>query len=215
MHFVGTKRKLTFVTLSSCHPIIPSPIRYMMRFRFLLILFLLLYWGLALSNLSVVPSVHQDEPWQASTGWKLAQAGVFGSDLFAGFHGMERHYYGYMPVHPFLLSLYYRAGGLGLWQSRLETVTLGLLTLAWTYHLGCRLFGRRVGLLAVIFLLVLRHTALRPQQLSGILFLDIARIARYDMAVPVFGLAALAVYYSAIHHKEHKEHKDVANERPI
>lgn len=180
----------------------------MTRTRFLLLFLLLIYWAVALTGLTVVPAVHQDEPWQASTGWKLAQAGVFGSDLFAGFHGMEQHYYGYMPLHPFLLSLFYRAGGLGIFQSRLETVTLGLLTLALTYHLGCRLFGRRVGLLAVVFLLVLRHTVMRPHQLTGILFLDIARIARYDMAVPVFGLAALAVYSVMIHHKERKEHKE-------
>jgi 4-amino-4-deoxy-L-arabinose transferase-like glycosyltransferase len=166
----------------------------MNQYRFLLILLLLTYWAISLLSLDSVPGVHQDEPWQASTGWKIAQTGVFGSDLFTGFHGMEQHYYAYMPVHPLILAVFYRAGGLGLWQTRLETVTLGLLTLALTYHLGQKYFSRPVGLLAVAGLLLVRHTSILPHHPTGVLFLDVVRIGRYDVAVPVFGLAALALY---------------------
>jgi hypothetical protein len=150
-----------------------------------------------LHDLAVVPRVYEDEPWQASTGWKIATAGVFGSDMFTGFYRMESHYYGYMPLHPLLLAILFRGAGLGLFQARFEPVVLGLLTLALTYALGRRLFGAAVGVLALIFLLFVRLTGLTPSQVSGILLLDMARIARYDMLVPVFGLASLHVYVGA------------------
>jgi 4-amino-4-deoxy-L-arabinose transferase-like glycosyltransferase len=162
-----------------------------------LLCLLLAYWAISLHNLTVVPPVYEDEPWQASTGWKLAEEGVFGSDLFTGFYGMEHHYYGYMPIHPLLLAIVFKLGGLGLFQLRFEPVAMGLLILVLTYSLGRRLFGPAVGLLAVWGLLFVRLTGITTSQLSGILFLDIARIGRYDMVVPVFGLAALHVYIGA------------------
>lgn len=158
---------------------------------------ILLYLGVSLRNLEIIPAVYEDEPWQASTGWKLAAQGVFGSDLFAGFYGMERHYYGYMPIHSLLLAVTYRIAGFGLFQTRLEPVMMGLLTLVLTYTLGRRLFGPGVGLWAIVFMLFVRFTSLTPSQLTGILHLDIARIARYDMVVPVFGLTSLHAYLSA------------------
>jgi 4-amino-4-deoxy-L-arabinose transferase-like glycosyltransferase len=168
------------------------------RERVLLLGLLLAFWAIALRGLAVVPPVYEDEPWQASTGWKIARDGVFGSDLFAGYAGMENHYYGHMPLHPLLLAAIFRLAGLGLFQARFEPVVLGLLTLALTGSLGRRLFGdARIGLLAVLFLLAVRLTGLTPFQLSGILLIDISRIARYDMLVPVLGLAALHAYLTA------------------
>lgn len=158
----------------------------------------LLYLAISLRHLDTIPVVHEDEPWQASTSWKLATEGVFGTDLFAGFSGMERRYYGFMPLHPLLQAAVFRVAGLGLWQARLETVLLGLATLVLTYGLGRRLFGARVGLLAVVLLLTARTTALSASHVTGVLFLDVARVARYDMAVPVFGLAALHAYLTAL-----------------
>ncbi|HLF28101.1 MAG TPA: glycosyltransferase family 39 protein [Anaerolineae bacterium] len=166
--------------------------------RVLLCCLLLLYWTISLHNLTIVPRVYEDEPWQASTGWKLATDGLFGSDLFAGFYGMDQRYYGYLPLHPFVLAVLFRFTGVGLFQARFATVALGLLTLALTYRLAQRLFkDARVGVLAVLFLISVRLTGLTPSQLTGILFLDMARISRYDMLVPVFGLAALHVYLTA------------------
>lgn len=164
----------------------------------LLFILLLTYWTISLRNLAVAPPVYEDEPWQASTGWKIARDGVFGTDLFAGYYGMERRYYGYMPLHPFLLAAIFRFAGVGLFQARFEPVALGLLTLALTAGLARRLFkDHRVAVLAVLFLVAVRTTGLTPSQVSGILFLDMARIARYDMLVPVWGLASLHVYLMA------------------
>lgn len=160
-------------------------------FRTALIVLLLAFWLIGLRHLTIAPPVYEDEPWQASTGWKLATTGVFGSDLFAGFYDMDRRYYGYLPLHPLLLAAIYRVAGIGLLQTRLEPLALGLLTLALTAALAQALWrDRRVGLLALLLLLLLRLNGAGPFRLTGIPLLDTARIARYDMTVPVFGLAA-------------------------
>src|SRR5688572_31496842 len=80
------------------------------------------YLVLSIRHLTVVPPVFEDEPWFASIGFKLATDGVLGSDMFAGFHGMERRYYAIPPVAPVLLGGAFRLAGFGLLQLRLETV---------------------------------------------------------------------------------------------
>ncbi|MGH2536249.1 MAG: glycosyltransferase family 39 protein, partial [Candidatus Promineifilaceae bacterium] len=165
--------------------------------RLLPIALLLAFWLTSLAHLDTVPPVYEDEPWQASTGWKLATEGVFGSDLFRGYYGMERHYYGYMPLHPLLLAAVFRLAGLGLFQARLEAVILTTFTLALTYALGRRLAGRAAAGLAVGLLLLARTGAHTPSQYTGIVLVDVARIARYDAAVPVFGLLSLHALWTA------------------
>lgn len=157
----------------------------------------LLFLVTGLRHLDSVPQVYEDEPWQASVAYKLATRGVFGSDLFAGFAGMDQHYYGFMPLHPLLLALDFKLLGLGLAQARLETILLTALTLVLTFGLGARLFNPAVGALAVGSLVLVRWTGLTYVQLTGIPPVDFARIARYDPLVPVLGLAALHVYLSA------------------
>jgi hypothetical protein len=158
---------------------------------------LLLYGVVSVRHLATVPPVYEDEPGQASTGWKLATTATFGSDPFTGFHGMERRYYGFLPLHPLLLAATFRVAGLGLVQARLEAVVMGALILGLTAALGWRLFGPAVGVLAALLLVTVRLTGLTRSHLTGIPLLDMARIARYDMVVGVFGLAALHAYLSA------------------
>ena len=100
------------------------------RTYLILLAILLLYWAVSLHQLDVTPPVYEDEPWQASTGWKLATDGVFGSDLFSGLYGMESRYYGFLPVFPLLLAGTFRLVGLGLFQARLAAVVMGLLPIA-------------------------------------------------------------------------------------
>jgi hypothetical protein len=157
----------------------------------------LLFGLIAVRHLDVVPQVYEDEPWQASTAYKLATSGVFGSDLFAGFYNMDQRYYGFMPLHPLLLAGFLRILGPGLAQARLETVSLSLLVLLLTFALGARLFDAWVGALGVVLLVLVRWTGLTYVQLTGIPLVDFARIARYDPFVPVLGLASLHVYLSA------------------
>jgi 4-amino-4-deoxy-L-arabinose transferase-like glycosyltransferase len=156
-----------------------------------------LFLATGLRHLDAVPQVYEDEPWQASTGYKLMTSGVFGSDLFAGFYHMDQRYYGFMPLHPLLLAATFKALGVGLAQARAETVLLTALTLLLTFALGVRLFSPAVGAVAVALLVLVRWTGLTYVQLSGIPMVDLARIARYDPLVPVIGLGALHVYLFA------------------
>lgn len=176
-----------------------------LRARALLVLLLLGYWAISLSNLTVLPIVYEDEPWQISTGWKLAAEGVFGSDLFAGYHGRENYYYGYLPLHPVAMAGVFRIAGLGLFQARFETVACGLLILALTFRLARRLFhDSRIGLGAIAILILVRGFGRSPLHPTGILFLDVVRVARYDVLVPVFGLAALHLYLTASERKNNR-----------
>jgi hypothetical protein len=158
---------------------------------------LALFLIVSLRHLDTVPQVYEDEPWQASVGYKLATQGVFGSDLFAGFYNMDQRYYGFMPLHPMLLAIDFKMLGPGLAQARLETVALSALTLVLTFALGLRLFNAAVGALAVAILVLVRWTGLTYVQLTGVPVVDFARIARYDPLVPEIGLSALHVYLSA------------------
>jgi hypothetical protein len=157
----------------------------------------LVFLVVSVRHLDIVPQVYEDEPWQASTAYKLVTAGVFGSDLFAGFYNMDQRYYGFMPLHPLLLAGFFRVLGAGVVQARLETVTLSLFTLLLTFTLGARLFNAWVGAIALVFLVLVRWTGLIYVQLTGIPLVDFARIARYDPMVPVLGLAALHAFLSA------------------
>ena len=158
---------------------------------------LLAYLLVTIHDLGHVPMIYEDEPVLASSGWKLANEGILGSDLFTGFYGMERHNYVFFPIHSILLAMIFKLFGVGLVQARSLTVLFGLIVIILTYSLGVRLFSPEVGLLAVFLMLVLRLTAVTPSQISGIVFLDMARIARYDMLVPAFGLSAFHFHLSA------------------
>lgn len=163
--------------------------------RLLLLLLLLSVWAISLSQLAVYPPVHEDEPWIASTGWQLATRGVFGSPLFAGLWQMDTRYYDFLPLYPLVSAVIFRGAGVGLFQARFVSVALGILVLALTFALGKRLWNGTVGLVAALMLVVLPLTL--PPYSTGSLFLDLTRMARYDILVPVCGLGALLVYLDA------------------
>ena len=161
---------------------------------------IVLFLALSLWRLDALPPVYEDEPWQASVAYKLVRHGVFGSDMFAGWNGMQDHYYGFMPLHPLLLAGVFGVLGEGLVQARLEAVGASTATLILTFVLGRRLFGDWVAALALGLLLLVRWTGTTTVQLTGIAFVDLARIARYDVVVPVFGLGSLLAYLWARDH---------------
>lgn len=161
---------------------------------YILSLFLLFYfWTIGLTNLDRFPKIHEDESWQAAPGYTFWTEGRFGTDLFAGFYGMERHYYGFMPLFSILVGGALHLFGLGLFQARLVPLALITLTLALTHRLGTKLFSPWHGALAVAILTTWRIAGPFPHLVSGIPLADVARIVRYDSAVPVFGLSALLV----------------------
>ena len=84
--------------------------------RAIVLLGLLLYLAVSLNRLSVFRPVGEDEPWIAAAPYKLATQGVLGSDLFAGYYGMERHHYEQMPIFPLLQAAVVRLFGAGVTQ---------------------------------------------------------------------------------------------------
>jgi hypothetical protein len=106
---------------------------------------------------------------------------------------MERHYYGFMPLFPILVGGALHLFGLGLFQARLVPLALITLTLALTHRLGTKLFSPWHGALAVAILVTWRIAGPFPHLASGIPLADVARIVRYDSAVPVFGLGGLLI----------------------
>jgi len=154
----------------------------------------LLYLALPLDHLSVFPAVGEDEPWIAAASYKLATQGVYGSDLFAGYSGVDRHNYQHMPIYPLLEAGLFKVAGVGVWQMRLLPVVFGLALLLVVFLVGTELGDERIGALATMLLLGLR---LYSGNETGILLLDRARLNRYDIAVPVFGLLALWMFVRA------------------
>src|SRR5262245_13674372 len=156
---------------------------------------LLVYLFVSLSQLSAFPPVGEDEPWIAAASYKLATQGVYGSDLFAGYYGMERHVYEHMPVYPLLQAGVFKLFGVGVVQMRLLPVAFGLALALTVWAAGRQAAGARVGALAVVLMIGLRVAD--GGDATGILLLDRARISRYDIAVPVFGLLALVAFNRA------------------
>jgi 4-amino-4-deoxy-L-arabinose transferase-like glycosyltransferase len=153
------------------------------------------YAGAALDGLRLVPPVSDDEVWIASSAHKLATEGVLGSDLMKGFFGGERHTYHHMPLYSVVLAAVFRCGGTSVVAMRLLPAFCGLLVLLLVLALGRRLGGPSLGSLAITLMLLLRVSADGGQ--TGIPLLDVARIGRYDILVPAFGLAALLAFPSS------------------
>jgi 4-amino-4-deoxy-L-arabinose transferase-like glycosyltransferase len=155
----------------------------------------LAYLLVSLDRLAVFPPVGEDEPWIAAAPYKLATQGVLGSDLFTGYYGMERHHYEQMPAFPLAQAAIFKLFGVGVVQMRALPVACGFLLLLMVFAIGRQAGDDRVGALALILLLILRVSA--GGDGTGILLLDRARINRYDIAVPVFGLMALWAFNRA------------------
>jgi 4-amino-4-deoxy-L-arabinose transferase-like glycosyltransferase len=157
---------------------------------------LLVYWLVSLDGLSIFPPVGEDEPWIAAAPYKLAAQGVYGSDLFAGYYGLDLHNYQHMPLYPLLQALTFKVAGVGVLQMRFLPVSCGLLILPLVFAVGRQTADGRVGILAMVLLTGLR-LASGWQERTGIPLLDIARINRYDIAVPLFGLVAFWAFNKA------------------
>jgi 4-amino-4-deoxy-L-arabinose transferase-like glycosyltransferase len=147
----------------------------------------LLYLVTVLPNLGSDPIVGGDEGWIMSASAKLAEDGVFGSDLFAGFYGAEQHYFFNLPFHHLVLAGVFDVAGVSITAARLVSVASGLVALALTYLLGRWVGGPVVGLGAAALLVLLR---LNLTPFSGLTLTDLGATVRYDLIALPYGLAA-------------------------
>jgi 4-amino-4-deoxy-L-arabinose transferase-like glycosyltransferase len=145
---------------------------------------------LNLVGLDRVPLVNDDEPWIAETGLRFWERGVFASEMFRGFFGAEEHFLLHAPLFCLVTGGAVSLFGHGLIQVRLVSLAMATATAALTFFLGRRLLSSRHGLLAVLMLTAWRLTPGLPSQRTGIALVDLGRLARYDIAVPVAGVAA-------------------------
>lgn len=157
------------------------------------------YLLLSFANLDRFPVVHEDEPYIAASAAHLAATGEYGNPMFAGFHGAERHVYLHPPLLALLQAGVFRTMGVSTVSMRIPTVLAGLAVLVLTFAAGVRAGGGACGFAAATALLVLAPTG-GWNGTSGVPLLDIARVARYDILVPAFGLAALLTFDSARGH---------------
>ena len=158
-------------------------------------LILVLFAAVNLRGLDATPPVNQDEAWIAAPGVEFFTSGRFATPLFAGYYGSERHYYDFMPLLSLIDGAAIKAFGMNLVTVRTVSVTLAALTLLLTYLAGRRLLSEWHGVLAMIILSTwpIAWTGLPALQspFTGIPLTDLGRIGRYDILVPVFGLASL------------------------
>ena len=140
-----------------------------------------------LPNIGNNPIAGGDEGWITSASAKLAERGVFGSDLFTGLFNAQDHYYFNLPLYHFMLAAAFKVAGVGLAQARLVSAFFGLVTLWLTYALGRRLAGRWGGVIAAGLLVLLR---LNLTPFTGLTLTDLGATVRYDLIAFPFALGA-------------------------
>jgi 4-amino-4-deoxy-L-arabinose transferase-like glycosyltransferase len=171
---------------------VPVPRAAIRAVHYAVVALLLLFWGLTLAALDRSPRVNEGEALITSLGYKLFTRGIYGTDLFAGFHGMEQHFFIITPLMSLLEGANTRLLGMGLFQWRLLAAMAGVLTLALTFRVGRWLVGVRAALLALTLLVGWQWAHAEPTQMTrtGIPLMDVARIVRHDILVAPLGLAA-------------------------
>jgi 4-amino-4-deoxy-L-arabinose transferase-like glycosyltransferase len=145
--------------------------------------------------LSDFPPISAPETGIAAPAYKLASSGIYGNDLYQGFYRTEELNYEYLPLHPLLVAASFKILGLSVWSGRIVSVLSGLVVLILTFWLGRQLYNATVGLFAGFMLVVLR-LGLSPES-SGIPLIELSRIIRYDIVVPIWVLACCITFYWA------------------
>jgi 4-amino-4-deoxy-L-arabinose transferase-like glycosyltransferase len=159
-----------------------------------LLALLICWYGLAtVPYLGNFPLVTFDEAGIAAPAYKLATYGIYGNDLYTGYYQSEAYNYEYMPLYPSLVALSFKIFGMGVEQQRLVTVLCGLAIVLLTFVLGWQLYGTPTGIVAVAALCGIRLSV--DPRASGVLFLDLARIGRYDALMAAGVVATCCCFY--------------------
>jgi 4-amino-4-deoxy-L-arabinose transferase-like glycosyltransferase len=145
-----------------------------------------------LIGLDRVPFANADEAWIAEPGLRFWERGALVSQLHAGFFGVERHYLLHAPLFSLITGWMIWIFGHGIVQVRIVSLAMAALTAAFTYRLGRTLLSPRHGLIAALLLTWCRTGPYQWEaRQSGIVLVDFGRLARYDVAVPFFGLIGM------------------------
>jgi hypothetical protein len=127
------------------------------------------------------PPVSADEVWIMSASVTLADEGVLGSDLFAGFHGADRHYFLNLPAHHFFQAAFFKVFGAGVAPARAPSLVAGVVVLWAVGWLAYKWVGVECSLATGILLLFWRSNLIAPDPRPPLLAL--AQSGRYDITV--------------------------------
>lgn len=145
-----------------------------------------------LIGLDRVPFANADEAMIFESGLRFWEGAGFSSRMHAGFFGTERHLYLHAPLFAVIGGWIIWIFGYGLVQVRIVSLAMAALTAAFTYRIGRTLLSPRHGLIAVLLLTWCRTGPYQWEaRQSGIILVDFGRYARYDIAVPFFGLIGM------------------------
>ncbi|MGH9173816.1 MAG: ArnT family glycosyltransferase, partial [Vicinamibacterales bacterium] len=137
------------------------------------------YIAATIPNLARYPHLSGDDSWVMSASHKLATTGVFGSDLYAGFHGADVRYFIALPVYHALQALSFVTFGSGIAQARGVTVASAVVVLWAATWLSLRWHGPRAAILSGLLLLFWRVDLVEIA--PGLPMLAVGRTGRYDM----------------------------------
>lgn len=149
----------------------------------------LLFLTVAAANLPNYFPISADDGWIMSASYKLAEQGIFGSDLYTGFFNAEKHYFIALPVYHLLQAAALKLFGFGIAQARLPNLASAALLIAVTSLLAYRHYGRPTALLTAALLILWRSnlTAAEPR----VPLLAYAQSGRYDLTAAALVWTAL------------------------
>lgn len=148
--------------------------------------------GFTTARLDSFRPLSADEITIMAVSSKLAQQGVLGSDLHAGFFGADRHFFIDLPVQHIWQALVFRLAGIGIAQARMVSIFFTVLLLWTVGWLGRRWYDLPTSFVATFLLLVWRSdlVAIYP----GLPVLGVARSARYDATVVAWVWLTLSAF---------------------
>ncbi len=144
-----------------------------------ILLLLLIYTVLYSFNLDKFPAIIGDECWFCNPAYNLAISGKMGTTMIYGYNNIANFTYWQPPMFILLLATSFKLFGFGVVQARTVSVSLGFLTVLFTYLFAYKLYNKKIGLLASLLLI------------SNPLFFLVSRQARMEIAVAFFMLIAL------------------------
>ena len=151
----------------------------------------LFFVAMAAVDLANYRPVSSDDVWIISVSTKLANEGVLGSDLYAGFASADRHFFLNLPALHLAQAAVFRLLGPGIAQARLVTLASGLVLVWVTALLAWRWFGVLAAALLALLLVLWRSHLIGMDY--GVPLLAASRTARYDLpAVALIWLTYLS-----------------------
>lgn len=139
------------------------------------IMFLFLY----LFKLYNFPIIHTDDNLFSNPAYILVTQGKLGTTLMYGFYNMQNFTYWQPPVYILLLAVSFKLLGLGVIQGRLVSVSLGFITMIFTYLLGKEYYNKNVGIIAASIVTF------------NLLIFYVSRTMRMEIAVACFTVISI------------------------